>query len=256
MRAKKERSKLLRSWVDRSKPSQGQWIVEYLSKKNDKSPLADYLMGRESLVEAQYSSAVSGTKQALEQMVLDKIMDDHSSYLIQNDLSSQKLMRSMRGAWQQKKYRENNGKQVNIMLPNSLVSEVDKVARDRDQSMAYTLEQMVAEAADTFQAGSRRLAKRVAALEKRLEDAKDNSLAIESTLGQWVDVLLKAVARETVARCEYEAIGDDGEKPDDDLFNHLLEMKIADLEAEVPALRPRRSQFKRVKDYFSESVKG
>ena len=37
MRAKKERSKLLRSWVDRSKPSQGQWIVEYLSKKNDKS---------------------------------------------------------------------------------------------------------------------------------------------------------------------------------------------------------------------------
>ena len=53
MGSKKDRSTLLRSWIDASKKEQAEWIVNYLSKKNDGSALADYLMGRDSLVEAQ-----------------------------------------------------------------------------------------------------------------------------------------------------------------------------------------------------------
>lgn len=252
----KERSKLLRSWIDKSKSGQAEWIVGYLSKKNDESALAKYLMEERTSVEAQYSDAVSGNGNALAWVVLGKILDDHSSSLIESDEGSRELMRSMRGAWQQKKYREQNGKQVSIMLPYELISEVDKVARDSGQSRTYTLEQMIGEAAYNFQRGSRRLGKRVVSLQKQLDQEKKNSQAIANTLGQWVDALSKALAQEVMARCECETMGVDGEEAADDRFKDLLEERVAELEAQVPALRIRRSRFRRVGDYFAELAKG
>lgn len=256
MGSKKDRSTLLRSWIDASKKEQAEWIVNYLSKKNDGSALADYLMGRDSLVEAQYRGAVSSNGNPLERVILGKMMDDRSSSLIENDGGSRELMRSMRGAWQQKKYREQNGKQVCIMLPDELISEVDKVARDSGQSRTYTLEQMIGEAADNFQRGSRRLGKRIVSLQKRLDKEKRDSLAIANTLGQRVDALSKALAQEVMARCECEAMGVDGEEAADDRFKDLLEERVAELEAQAPTLGIRRSRFRPVRDYFAELTKG
>jgi len=255
MGRKKEGSKLLRAWVDKSQKSQAQWILDYLSKRNDQSALAGYLMERSSQVEAQYSDAVFGGGGTFESVILGKIMDDHSSGLIQSDPVSRELMRSMRGAWQQKQYRQNNGKQITLQLPNELVLEVDRIARDHGQSRAYTLEQIIGGAANVFQSGSLRSERKIVRLEERLKKEVANEKAARAAFSQWIELLQGSLVQEVLTCCDYEAFPPCGDEVDAALFGRLLEGKINHLEELMPDIDSRMLKVRSIKKCFANDCR-
>lgn len=252
---KKEGSKLLRAWVDKSQKGQAQWILDYLSKRNDQSALARYLMARSSQAEAQFSDAVFGGGRTFESVILEKIMDDHSSELVQSDPVSRELMRSMRGAWQQKQYRENTGKQITLQLPKELVLEADRIARDHGESRAHTLEQMIGDAANIYQSGSLRSERKVLRLEEKLKKEVANGKAGMAAFRRRVEFLQGLLVQEVLTCCDYEAFPPCGDEIDAALFDRVLEGKINHLEELMPDIDSRMLNVRSIKECFANGCR-
>lgn len=242
----------LLSWVDLSRKDQARWIVSYLFRVQSQTKLAMYLVGQEDAAEIRYRQAISNGPGTLESVIQAKIIDDESHRLIESDVPSLKLIERMRLAWQQKKYREKSERQVSFQLPKGVADKVGKIARDKGQSRTYTLEQMVSDGVDAFEAGSVRSARRVAKLRHQLEKAHLDAQAAEVTLIQWSETLLRALAEEVVNRFHSDAL--DGERDEDAIvsFERMIERKVAELAPPAPLLRREGARMRPVKDYFIE----
>lgn len=239
------------SWVDLSRKDQARWMVSYLLRVQSQSKLASYLLGKEAIAEARYGQAILGGSGTLESVIQKKIMDDLSQRYIAEDAPSLKLIERMRWAWQQRKYREKNGKQVSFQLPKNVADEIEKIARDRGQSRTYTLEQMVTGAADAFQAGSLRSERKIESLQRRLKRAEAPAQDVSGDLSQRIELLQELLVKEVMACCEYEACPPGAGKIDGDLFDLLLEQRIKELEKLIPDIALRMSRIRSVKDLFA-----
>lgn len=96
------------SWIEPDVDEQIRWISSYLYKK-----------GRSDLLNEHPAYPADGER------LLAAIRN-----VVANDNLSRDLIRSMRGAWHQRKYRERSGKQVSFQLPEDVIRGLDKISKD------------------------------------------------------------------------------------------------------------------------------
>lgn len=256
MEGKDQRSDLFLSWIEKANKGQARWILGYLSKRKARSDLASYLLERDNRVAGQYRQAISNKAGSLEDVIQERITDSRSQSFIQSDLSSRELMRSMRGAWYQKRYRESHAKLVSFQLPKAVVSEVERIARHERKSRTQVLEEMISDAAALYNCESERSAQRVSKLSSKLKKSEESAREVEDVLRNSVDTLLRALAREADNSCNYEAASSGIEGDSSGSFNAALQQRAAEVEALVPGLKLFRGNIRPVKEYFADYEQG
>nr|WP_299244174.1 hypothetical protein [uncultured Halomonas sp.] len=171
----------LLSWINPQSQLQTAWIVNYLSKKGQSNLLS------------QFNLLIGGGEELV--TLFRGNLDD---------IYFRELIRSMRGAWYQKIYRESNGKQVSFQLPASIINELSKIAKDRNQSKTQTLRQVIHDAAKQNQRERIKSRDKTRKLEKNLKNLKDEKLESESLRNRIINTLSERLVEEIILRCSHE----------------------------------------------------
>jgi hypothetical protein len=214
----------LLSWIDFSSPSQVTWVVGYLAKK-----------GRTDLCAGIRSEA--------------ELLDRLKSAL--DDEASRELIKRMRGAWSQKKYRESKGRQVSFQLPNDVVKGLNGIAQERRCSKAKALRQVISDAARNRQRENKRSKKKIAELKSNIENLKSTKLQSESIRDRIICELLGSLAKRMAEDCLSEAASVEGGGGDaQERYEALLREKMNELEGLVPQVQMIRPRGRTVRDFF------
>lgn len=164
----------LLSWIDPYSQEQISWIASYISKKN-------------------LSAALFGDSFHASPFNIINFL-----YNNQHDARYRELTKEMRNAWNQKKYRERNGKQVSFQLPNNVAKSLEKIAKRNNQSKTQALCDIINNTEKQRQHENKKHTKRI----KKLQDEKDN---IETHRNRVIGTLSKFLVEEIVNRCKYES---------------------------------------------------
>lgn len=224
----------LLSWVDPRSVGQVSWIYSYLSKKGKAG-----LMGGFSILLDDGEELVDSLRMHL------------------GDEDFRKLIRGMRGAWYQKKYRESNGRQVSFQLPEKVASELDQIARERGCSKTQALRQVISDAAKNRQRVKRQTQEKINQLEDNLKKLRSKKVEAESVRDRSINALLEKLANEIVIGCREEVDnvergGESGVGVADERFDDLLRERVAELEKLVPEVQQIRPQGKTIRDFFDD----
>jgi len=214
----------LLSWIDVSSQSQAKWVVDYLEKK-----------GRTDLCAGLRCEA--------------ELLDRLKSAL--NDEASRELIKRMRGAWSQKKYRESKGQQVSFQLPNDVVKGLNGIARERRCSKSKALRQVISDAARNRQRENKRSKKKITELKSNIKNLESTKLQSESIRNAIICELLGTLAKRMTEDCLSEAICAEGSGEDaQELYETLLREKMSELESLVPQVQMVRPRGRTVRDFF------
>lgn len=223
----------LLSWIDPDSSDQATWIHDYLSKASNRGLLVGY------------QAYVTGGMM-LRTGIIDALRVDLK------DANCREVIRSMRAAWHQKKYRERSGKQISFQLPDRLAAELDRVAKDRNKSTAETLRQIISDAARKNQRERHRSREKIKRLQENLKKLSEQKLKTEGIRNKIINALAEKLVEETRIRCCYEsAVGCLTEAElNDSLHQDLLTAAIGELDKSIPEMRLLRSGIKPLKSYI------
>ncbi|WP_405418397.1 ribbon-helix-helix protein, CopG family [Marinobacter flavimaris] len=220
----------LLSWIDIGSQSQVRWVADYLAKK-----------GRTDLY--------VGTRGEAE------LLDRLKSAL--NDEATREMIKRMRGAWSQKKYRESKGQQVSFQLPDDVVKGLNRIAQERGCSKSKALRQVISDAAKNRQRVNRRSQEKIRRLESNLKKLRSKKLEAELVRDRTINALLDKLTNEIVIGCleEVEKVergGGSGVGVAGERFDGLLRERVAELEKLVPEVQQIRPQGKTIRDFFDD----
>jgi len=223
----------LLSWINPDSLDQASWISSYLSKKGERS-----LLGEFSILVHQPNELIQSLKKTL-----------HDAYC-------REVIRGMRGAWHQKKYRERSGKQVSFQLPERVVDALDSIAKDRNQSRTQTLRQVVYEAAKQNQRERKQSREKIRKLENNLKKLRTERVEGESVRNRIINALSEKLAKEVMLRCCYEeAVGpmedEELEENKGSRYMELLTRAISEIDDSVPDMKLLRSGIRPLRDFLS-----
>jgi metal-responsive CopG/Arc/MetJ family transcriptional regulator len=172
------------SWIEPDVEEQIRWISSYLYKK-----------GRSDLLNEHPAYPADGER------LLAAIRN-----VVANDNLSRDLIRSMRGAWHQRKYRERSGKQVSFQLPEDVIRGLDKISKDGGKSRTQAIRQIIRNANKRNKYEKSRSRGKVLKLENNLKKLKEKKLDAEAVRNGIISILSKRMVQEVMARCDCEAV--------------------------------------------------
>lgn len=214
------------SWIDIGSQSQVRWVVGYLAKK-----------GRTDLYVGARGEA--------------ELLDRLKSAL--NDEATREMIKRMRGAWSQKKYRESKGQQVSFQLPDDVVKGLNRIAQERGCSKSKALRQVISDAAKNRQRVNRRSQEKIHRLESNLKNLRSKKLEAESVRDRVINVLLGRLSDDIKNGCLDEVTGSEGDGGvAHERFEVLLGEKVSELEKLVPEVGQIRPQGRTVRDFFDD----
>lgn len=220
----------LLSWIDPSSENQISWISSYLSKK-----------GRADLLAGSSLAAGGGAE------LVDRLRRHPGGE------GFWKLIRGMRGAWYQKKYRESNGRQVSFQLPEKVASALDQIARDRGCSKAQALRQVISDAEKNRQRSNKRSKEKINQLKNNLKNLWLKKQEAESVRDRTINALLGRLANDIMDGCLEEATNSDGVGGvASDRFDELLRERVAELKKLVPEVGQIRPQGRTIRSFFDD----
>jgi len=197
-------------WIDPYSQEQISWIASYISKKN-------------------LSAALFGDSFHASPFNIINFL-----YNNQHDARYRELTKEMRNAWNQKKYRERNGKQVSFQLPNNVAKSLEKIAKRNNQSKTQALCDIIKNTEKQRQHENKKHKEQI----EKLQNEKYN---VETRRNRAIDTLSKFLVEEIVNRCKHESTTGAPQEKElvlnriEEIENSTLEMKT--LRAAAPDLR-------------------
>lgn len=218
----------LLSWIDPQSHEQISWIHSYIHKKN-------------------MPTGTTGNEDP------DRII-----YFLKNnirDATWRELIRGMRNAWNQKRYRERSGKQVSFQLPNAIINHLDSIAKDRNQSRTQTLRQLINNAAKQKKIESKKQAKRIERLENNLKKLQKEKQDAENVRNKIIKKLSESLVEEVMHKCCYEStVGSmsarEIEDSKDTRHQELVKKRIEEIESRIPDMQYFRTSFPKIRSYL------
>lgn len=168
------------------------------------------------------------------------------------DPAFRELIRKMRGAWHQKRYREKNGKQLCFQLPTSVQQDLLFLAKARRQPKTQTLRQVISDAA-RHQRGEQvktRAAKKIN--QENVKKLKEKNNQTERELIRFINQLLNELTSEIKARCAFQALN--GKTADELVLIHekqrayhaLLTLQAREIDQRLATVRTMRLPIKTI----------
>ena len=234
------------SWVDLSSSEQPLWIASYLSRTTEKSLLYNYL--------TQNLAGLSGEDVSHE--IRERIVSTTARDFVSTDLHSRELMRRMRGAWYQKKYRKRTGKQVSFQLPESTASELNRIAKKRELSRTQALEQIINEASGNIRHESEQLRKAEKSFESQVKKLQREKEGGDGARDQVINYLLGELSLELLvsyggrAPAVHRAIK--GFESEEVGKRKPLDEKLSDIDKFVFSRLPTRRGVKSIRSFLPE----
>lgn len=222
----------LLSWIDPDSFEQRSWITSYCFKKGIYN-----ISGSQASISGDPHQLIMQFKQDL------------------NNASTRELIRAMRAAWNQKKYRERNGRQVSFQLPEIALRELDQISRVRGQPKTQTLQQIIHDTVEHEKIERSRSKEKIKKLEDKLKKLEEEKLQSESMRNKIINALLKKLVEEVTQSCCYEAVmgpldDKDLEEVQDSQHKELIKNKIDAIERSIPDMRLLRYGIKPIREFL------
>ena len=222
-------------WVDASTQSQASWIASYLYSKGQGHLLAH---------------------------INPQSINPHELLLVLTPLLQssdyREKIRAMRGAWYQKRHRDEKGKLANFQLSQKTSSQLEKIAKEWGLTKTKALEQIIVDAANKNQEDKTKAAGRAKKLKQQLEQITQEKADSESVRNKIINDAIELLMQEAALNCRLIATLDGVKESEllkltEEPVQKLLSSRTQEIDDKLCDLKLLRSGIKRVQDHLPKN---